>query len=141
MSNDYSCKWEGFLDFQIALRFPNDHSKFVFWAAIPQSWTKGWRQYTKLSKIGFSMECFTADFLQFFTKKRKNLAFGWTPGHQTQAFQGFFWNFLISYNPKSNSFGNSWSNSYILKSTCVHAKNSYMVKSEKASKCSVQDCS
>ena len=33
---------------------------------------------TKLSKIGFSMECFTAGFLHFFTKKRQNLAFGWT---------------------------------------------------------------
>ena len=31
---------------------------------------------TKLSKIGFSIERFTADFLQFFTKKRQNLAFG-----------------------------------------------------------------
>ena len=30
---------------------------------------------TKLSKLGFSMECFTADFLQFFTKSCQNLAF------------------------------------------------------------------
>ena len=29
---------------------------------------------TKLSKIRFSMECFTADFWQIFTKKRQNLA-------------------------------------------------------------------
>ena len=36
---------------------------------------------TKLSKIGFSMECFTADFLRFFTEKRQNLAFGWTAGY------------------------------------------------------------
>ena len=36
---------------------------------------------TKLSKIGFSMECFTADFLQFFNKKRQNLAFGWMAGY------------------------------------------------------------
>ena len=35
----------------------------------------------RLSKIGFSMECFTAYFLQFFTKKRQKLAFGWTAGH------------------------------------------------------------
>ena len=38
------------------------------------------------------MECFTADFLQFFTKKRQNLVFvgGWMGSrHQTQAFQGF----------------------------------------------------
>ena len=37
--------------------------------------------FTKLSKIGFFTECFTADFLQFFTKKRQNLAFGWTAGY------------------------------------------------------------
>ena len=36
---------------------------------------------TKLSKIGFSMECFTADFLRFFTKTPQNLAFGWTAGY------------------------------------------------------------
>ena len=36
---------------------------------------------TKLSKIHFSMECFTADFLGFFTKKRQNLVFGWTAGY------------------------------------------------------------
>ena len=38
------------------------------------------------------MECFTADFLRFFTEKRQNLAFGWTgvgTRHQIQAFQGF----------------------------------------------------
>ena len=36
---------------------------------------------TKLSKIGFSMECFTADFLLFFTKNFQNLDFGWTTGY------------------------------------------------------------
>ena len=46
-----------------------------------QSWTKGWMQFTKLSKIGFSMECFTAEFLQLFNKKRENLTFGWTAGY------------------------------------------------------------
>ena len=35
----------------------------------------------KLSKIGFSMECFTADFLCFFTENCQNLAFGWTTGY------------------------------------------------------------
>ena len=39
-------------------------------ASNTQSWTKSSRdKFTKLSKIGFSMECFTADFLQLFTKK------------------------------------------------------------------------
>ena len=27
------------------------------------------------------MECFTANFLRFFTEKRQNLAFGWTAGY------------------------------------------------------------
>ena len=45
-----------------------------------QSWTKRWSKFTKLSKIGFSMEYFTANLLQFFTEKRQNLAFGWTAG-------------------------------------------------------------
>ena len=33
-------------------------------------------KFTQLSKIGFSMECFTAEFLRFFTKKGQNLALG-----------------------------------------------------------------
>ena len=37
-------------------------------------------KFTKLSKICFSMERFTADFLQFFTEKRQNLAFERTAG-------------------------------------------------------------
>ena len=37
------------------------------------------------------MECFTAEFLQFFTKQRLNFVLGGRLGtrHQTQAFQGF----------------------------------------------------
>ena len=37
------------------------------------------------------MECFTADFLQFFTNKRQNWLLGGWLGtlDQTQAFQGF----------------------------------------------------
>ena len=42
---------------------------------------KAGEKLTKLSKIGFSIECFTADFLHLFTKKRQNLAFGWTAGY------------------------------------------------------------
>ena len=38
-------------------------------------------KFTNLSKISFSMEWFTAGFLQFFTKKRQNLDFGWTAVH------------------------------------------------------------
>ena len=34
-------------------------------------------KFTKLSKIGFCMECFTAGFLCVFHKKHQNLAFGY----------------------------------------------------------------
>ena len=37
---------------------------------------KGREKFTKLSEMGFSMECFTAYFLQFLTKPRQNLTFG-----------------------------------------------------------------
>ena len=40
-------------------------------------------KFTKLSKKGFSMERFTADFLM-------------GTRHKIQAFRGFYWNFLIS---------------------------------------------
>ena len=46
-----------------------------------QSWTKVGDKFTKFSKIGFSMKCFKADFLQFFTEKRQNLASAWTAGY------------------------------------------------------------
>ena len=38
-------------------------------------------KFTKKSKIDFSLECFTANFLQIFTKKRQNLALWWTAGY------------------------------------------------------------
>ena len=38
-------------------------------------------KFSKLRKLGFSMECFTDDFLQVFTKKCQNLAFGWMAGY------------------------------------------------------------
>ena len=38
-------------------------------------------KFTKLSKLGFSMEYFTADFLQFFTKNCQSLAFGLVAGY------------------------------------------------------------
>ena len=70
-----------------------------------QSWNLGQKvgdKFTKLSKIGFSMECFTDDFLQFFNKKRQNLAFGWTAGYlpSKASISGIFLkfpNFLRSY--------------------------------------------
>ena len=33
-------------------------------------------KFTKLRKIGFSMELFTTDILQFFNEKRQNLTLG-----------------------------------------------------------------
>ena len=53
----------------------------AFWSCRKNGFSLGQKvgdKFTKLSKIGFSMECFTADFLQLFTKNRQNLAFGWT---------------------------------------------------------------
>ena len=54
-----------------------------------------------ISKIGFSMKRFTADVLQFFTKKCQNLDFGWTAGSLSPnpSISGTFLkfpNFLIS---------------------------------------------
>ena len=48
-------------------------------------------KFTKLCKIGFSMECFQADFLEFFTKNVKFWLLGGQPytHHQTQVFQEF----------------------------------------------------
>ena len=72
-------------------------------------------KFVKLSKIGFSMECFTADFLQFFTKKHQNLALGWTAGYSpsnlsiSEIFLKFP-NFLRSLCRKW--FGNLWGNTY-----------------------------
>ena len=45
---------------------------------------------TKLSNIGFSMECFTADM-----SKCQNLAFGWTPGYllSNSSISVIFWKF------------------------------------------------
>ena len=68
---------------------------------------------TKLSKIGFSMEYFTANFLPFFTKKQQNLALGWTAGYSPSnpSISGIFWkspNFL-SFKSIGNSSGNSYS--------------------------------
>ena len=59
-------------------------------------------QSTKLSKLDFSLECFTADFLQFFTKNRQNLALGWAAGcsPSNPGISGFFLklpSFLRSY--------------------------------------------
>ena len=48
------------------------------------------------------MECFTADFLQFFTNKRQNLAFGWTDGYLplNPSISGIFLKFPNSLRPQ-----------------------------------------
>ena len=38
-------------------------------------------KFTKLSKVGFSMEWVIADFLQLFTKMSQILSFAWTAGY------------------------------------------------------------
>ena len=40
-------------------------------------------KFTKLSNIGFSMDRFTADYLEFFTERRQNLAIGWAAGYSS----------------------------------------------------------
>ena len=50
------------------------------------------KNFTKLSKIGFHMECFTADFLEFFIKKRGNIGFwvdGWVLAIKPKHFRDF----------------------------------------------------
>ena len=60
-------------------------------------------KFTNLTEIGFSMECLTVDFLQFLQKNVKVWPLGgrldtW---QQTQVFEVFSWNYLISQGPKS----------------------------------------
>ena len=52
---------------------------------------------TKLSKVGVSLQCFTADFSQFSstTIEMWLLTGRLGPCHQFKAFQGFSWNFLF----------------------------------------------
>ena len=59
----------------------------------------------KLSIIGFSMECFIADFSKFSRTTFKICFFGCllSISHQLQVFQEFFWNFLISSDSKTFS--------------------------------------
>ena len=55
------------------------------------------------------MECFKADFFQFFTKKRQNFAIGWTAGYSPSNPSNFM-DVLEIYFPKVlsfTSFGNS----------------------------------
>ena len=56
------------------------------------------KMFKKLSKIGFSMEYFTAGLWQLFSRtvKISLLGCGLPTRHQLQAFQEFSWNFLVS---------------------------------------------
>ena len=65
-------------------------------------------KFTKLSKIGFSMKCFTAVILLLFTEKRQNLVFGWLAEYSPSnpSISGIFLkfsNFLRSEVLKSDS--------------------------------------
>ena len=59
-----------------------------------QSWTqKGWRKFTKLSKIGFSMECFAGEFLSFFIEKISKFGFcvrGWVIAIKSKHYKDYF---------------------------------------------------
>ena len=49
-------------------------------------------KFKKLSKIGFSMECFTADFLQFFLPKNVKISIwvdGWVLAIKPKHFRDF----------------------------------------------------
>ena len=61
--------------------FPKNTPEGLFLSYVYNLGQKIGDKFTKSSKIGFSMECFTADFLQFFTEKGQNLAFGWMAGY------------------------------------------------------------
>ena len=55
-------------------------------------------KFTKLSKLGVSLECFATSFLQFSSRTVKIWPFNdrLRTCHQLKGFQGFFWNFPIS---------------------------------------------
>ena len=61
----------------------------------PQHYNRGQKigdKFTKLSKIGFSMECFTADFLQFFYQKPSKFGIwvdGWVLAIKPKPFRDF----------------------------------------------------
>ena len=94
------------------------------------------------------MECFTTDFFQFFTEKRQNLAFGWTAGYlpSNPSFSEIFVKF-ISEDPKSyvawqlvKQHVDSLSGDNNLFPFHLWRRE-IVLKSEKVSKCFVQDCS
>ena len=68
-------------------------TKFIVWRNMRlffsrdkiwlQSWTKCSRQIHKTEQNRFFYGMFYADFLRFFTKKRQNLAIGWTTGYSS----------------------------------------------------------
>ena len=72
-------------------------------------------KFTKVSKTDFSMECFTADFMQCFISKYVKI---WLSGgrlgtrHQAQTVQGFLKIFCFPKILSLKSFGNSCGNSY-----------------------------
>ena len=73
------------------------HHKNNFWLYL-QYGPKVVNKFTKLGKIGFCMECFTAVFFRIFNGNVKIWLMGVQLGtrHQIEAFQGFSGNFLRS---------------------------------------------
>ena len=103
-------------------------------------------KFTRLSKTGFSMECFTVDFFHFFAKKRQNFAFRWTAGYSpsSPSKSGIFLKFpnflrssviwqLMRQLVHSLSGDNNWVPFHLW-------WKQILLKSGKVSKCFVQDC-
>ena len=107
--------------------------------AIPHSscyiqfWTKGLRQICEIKQIGFSMDCFTDEFLRFFTEKRQNLALGWAAGYSpsNRSISGIFLKFPIVWAQRPAQRPARFT-------TCGEEK--LCRKREKVYKCFVQDC-
>ena len=73
-------------------------------------------KFTKLSKISFSMQCFTADFCSWFSQhKYQNLTFGWLTGCvlSNPSISGIFLKLPHFLRSCFKLFGNSGGNTYI----------------------------
>ena len=105
-------------------------------------------EFTNLSKIGFSIESFTADFLRFFTKKRQKVALGCAAGYSPSnpSISGIFFKFPNFLNPRfyvvrqfmwQLVYSHSVDNNLVLFRLWWRE---IMLRSEKVYKYFVQDC-
>ena len=114
-----------------------------------QSWTKGWRQIDKIKQNRFFYGMFYSWFFAIFTKKRKNLALGWTAGYSPSnlSISGIFLKFPNFLRSKSYFVRQLVRQLLHLLSGDNNVVPFYLwwreilQKSEKVSKYFVQDCS